>query len=136
MAGFDVGGPVNKTAFLTCVTLITLGVYTPMGAMGEAIPEAPLGMGFASIFFRRSLDPKLKTAGEGALIMGFIGISEGSIPFILSKPKQAVTSNVITSALAGAVVGWFGTAFIVAQGGPIVVLLGATGRANNIGYNN
>lgn len=48
MAGFDMGGPINKVAFLACTGLIGSKIYTPMGAMAVAIPVAPMGMGIAT----------------------------------------------------------------------------------------
>lgn len=69
--------------------------------------------------------------------MGFIGISEGSIPFLVAKPKQILIANVVGSAIAGAAAGALGCSSIVAQGGPLVALLGGMGHTNsiaNIGY--
>jgi PTS system fructose-specific IIC component len=45
MGGFDMGGPVNKIAFVTCSLLVTQEIYEPMGSLAAAIPVAPLGMG-------------------------------------------------------------------------------------------
>ncbi len=136
MAGFDVGGPINKTAFLTCVLIIQEGIYTPMGAMGVAIPVAPLGMGMASLIYSKRLSGNLNVAGKGALVLGFVGISEGSIPFILARPKEAVVSNVVSSALAGCAAGAYGISISAPQGGPIMALLGAVGRYGNVGFGN
>lgn len=49
MAGFDMGGPVNKVAFLTSTALVSTQVYEPMGMMAAAIPVAPIGMGITTL---------------------------------------------------------------------------------------
>lgn len=133
MTGFDMGGPVNKIAFLTCSALVSPAngsIYTPMGAMACAIPVAPLGMGFATLFFRKYFDEEMKSMGIPALFMGTIGISEGAIPFAINDPKRVIPCNVISSAVAGGIAGVLGIAGLVAQGGPIVAFLGAMGKGN------
>lgn len=139
MAGFDMGGPINKVAFLTCSTLITQNVYEPMGMMAAAIPCAPLGMGLCSMIFRQKFNEQEKSLGVSAFIMGLIGISEGAIPFAISDPKKAIPCNMIGSAVAGGVAGALGVTDAAAHGGPIVGVLGAVssssyGLAAGIGF--
>ncbi|WP_368486344.1 fructose-specific PTS transporter subunit EIIC [Spiroplasma sp. DGKH1] len=131
MAGFDMGGPINKVAFLACTGLIGSKVYTPMGAMACAIPVAPLGMGMATWIFRPLYNDEQKAMGSSAFFMGCIGISEGAIPFAINDPKRAIVCNVVSSAIAGAVAGLLGIADAAAHGGPIVALVGAIGRGND-----
>ncbi|AGM24651.1 PTS fructose transporter subunit IIC [Spiroplasma chrysopicola] len=130
MAGFDMGGPINKIAFLACTGLIGSKIYTPMGAMATAIPVAPLGMGIATWVFRPFYNEEQKTMGTTAFFMGCIGISEGAIPFAVNDPKRVVASNVVGSAIAGGLAGVTGIADLAGHGGPIVGLLGALGRGN------
>ena len=132
MTGFDVGGPINKIAFLSCVFLISEKVYTPMGAMGCAIPVPPLGMGMCALLFPRYFDRELRSFSGSALAMGFIGITEGSIPFLIAKPKQVFIANVLGSAVAGMLAGLVGAASTVAQGGIFVALIGGMGHTNNL----
>lgn len=127
MAGFDMGGPINKIAFVTCSALITENILEPMGMMAVAIPVAPLGMGLCTLMFRKYFDSEKKSMGVSAIIMGFIGISEGAIPFAISDPKRAIISNVVGSAIAGAIAGGIGLTGSVAHGGPIVGILGGIG---------
>ena len=124
------GGPVNKVAFLTASGLIASGIYTPMGAAACAIPVAPLGMGIATLLFRKKFDKEYQSLGITALLMGFIGISEGAIPFAVRDPKRAIPSNIVGSAVAGGLAGVFGISDVAAQGGPIMGFLGALGRGN------
>lgn len=138
MAGFDMGGPINKVAFLTCTALISSKVTEPMGMMAAAIPVAPLGMGLCTMIFRNKFSKEEKTMGISAFIMGFIGISEGAIPFAISDPKRAIACNVVGSAITGGIAGALGITCAAAHGGPIVGILGAVssnefGLAGGIG---
>ncbi|WP_342252306.1 fructose-specific PTS transporter subunit EIIC [Spiroplasma endosymbiont of Amphibalanus improvisus] len=130
MAGFDMGGPINKVAFLTCVGLISNHIYTPMGAMACAIPVAPLGMGMATWIFRPLFSQEQKVMGSTAFGMGCIGISEGAIPFAVNDPKRVIPSNIVGSAIAGGIAGVAGIADIAGHGGPIVCFLSAVGHGN------
>ncbi|QVK09077.1 PTS fructose transporter subunit IIABC [Mycoplasma mycoides] len=125
MAGFDMGGPVNKIAFVTCSALITEKIYEPMGAMAAAIPVAPLGMGLTTLLFKKFFNSTERQLGVAALIMGSIGISEGAIPFAIRDPRRAILCNVVGSAVAGGVAGSLKVQDFAAHGGPIVWVLGA-----------
>ncbi|WP_434341906.1 fructose-specific PTS transporter subunit EIIC [Mycoplasma putrefaciens] len=125
MAGFDMGGPINKIAFVTCSALITQQIYEPMGAMAAAIPVAPLGMGLATVIFKKFFNSAERQMGLAALIMGMIGISEGAIPFAIRDPKRAILCNVLGSAIAGGIAGALKVQDTAAHGGPIVGILGA-----------
>ncbi|MEP8023729.1 fructose-specific PTS transporter subunit EIIC, partial [Vibrio parahaemolyticus] len=80
MAGFDMGGPFNKVAFLFSVGMIASGQTQFMGAMACAIPVAPLGMALATALGRKfDLFEESETeAGKAAGAMGLVGISEGA----------------------------------------------------------
>lgn len=130
MAGFDMGGPINKVAFLACTGLIGSKIYTPMGAMAVAIPVAPMGMGIATWIFKPFYNEEQRTMGSTAFFMGCIGISEGAIPFAVNDPKRVIPSNIVGSAIAGALAGAVGNADLAGHGGPIVGFLSALGRGN------
>ncbi|ATZ18900.1 PTS system, fructose-specific IIABC component [Williamsoniiplasma somnilux] len=125
MAGFDMGGPINKIAFITSSALITQGIEQPMGAMAAGIPVAPLGMGLTTVLFKKFFSDAERGMGISAMIMGTIGISEGAIPFAIRDPKRAVICNVAGSAVAGGIAGAFLITDAAAHGGPIVAILGA-----------
>ncbi|TDV24492.1 PTS system fructose-specific IIC component [Mycoplasmopsis mustelae] len=127
MAGFDMGGPINKVAFLTSTALVSQNIFEPMGMVGAAIPVAPLGMGLATIIFRKKFNNNEKSLGASAILMGFIGISEGAIPFAVADPKRVIVANVIGSAVAGGLAGVLSVTNAAAHGGPIVAILGAVG---------
>ncbi len=73
MAGFDMGGPFNKVAFLFSVGMIASGQTQFMGAMACAIPVAPLGMGLATIIGRKLnlFEESELEAGKAASAMGW-----------------------------------------------------------------
>lgn len=133
MAGFDMGGPINKVAFLTTSALVTMKIYEPMGTIAAAIPVAPLGMGLSTLIFRKYFDQESKQAGIAAIIMGIIGISEGAIPFAIKDPKRAIISNVIGSSLAGGFAGLFAIKNYAQHGGPIMGFLGAVPYGKDTG---
>lgn len=128
MIGFDMGGPVNKTAFLFAGGLIATGNAEPMGMVAAAIAVPPLGMGLASLIRRSTFTSQEQEAGIAALFMGFFGITEGAIPFAAARPLQVIPANVAGAAVGGAVAGVLGATDNVMHGGPIVALLGAVGN--------
>lgn len=125
MAGFDMGGPINKIAFLTSSALVTLKIYEPMGSIAAGIPVAPLAMGLSTVIARKFFNKNEQGMGIAAMIMGCIGISEGAIPFALRDPKRAIVANVAGSGVAAAIAGGLGVQDYAAHGGPIVAVLGA-----------
>lgn len=102
MAGFDMGGPFNKVAFLFSVGMIASGQTQFMGAMACAIPVAPLGMALATALGRKfDLFEESETeAGKAAGAMGLVGISEGAIPFAAQDPMSVIPANVLGSMVA------------------------------------
>ena len=130
MAGFDMGGPFNKVAFLFSVGMIASGQTQFMGAMACAIPVAPLGMGLAT-FMGRKLDifeTAEIEAGKAAGAMGLVGISEGAIPFAAQDPMSVIPANILGSMAAAVMAFSFGITDSVAHGGPVVALLGAMNK--------
>ncbi|MGD3111746.1 fructose-specific PTS transporter subunit EIIC [Streptomyces sp. YGL11-2] len=127
MIAFDMGGPVNKTAFLFGAGLIATGNQSVMGMCAAAIPVMPLGQGLATLIRRRLYSEQERETGMAALFMGLFGISEGAIPFAAARPAQVIPANMLGGAVAGAVAGLAGATDAVPHGGPIVAVLGAVG---------
>ncbi|GGS06942.1 hypothetical protein GCM10010252_52380 [Streptomyces aureoverticillatus] len=127
MIAFDMGGPVNKTAFLFGAGLIATGNQTVMGMCAAAIPVMPLGQGLATLIRKRLYDEQERETGLAALFMGLFGISEGAIPFAAARPAQVIPANMLGGAVAGAVAGLASVKDAVPHGGPIVAVLGAIG---------
>ncbi|WP_033286659.1 fructose-specific PTS transporter subunit EIIC [Streptomyces sp. NRRL F-525] len=125
MIAFDMGGPVNKTAFLFGAGLIATGNQAVMGMCAAAIPVMPLGQGLATLIRQRLYTEQERETGLASLFMGCFGISEGAIPFAAARPAQVIPANMLGGAVAGAVAGLAGVKDAVPHGGPIVAVLGA-----------
>ncbi|MFI5667328.1 fructose-specific PTS transporter subunit EIIC [Streptomyces sp. NPDC051704] len=125
MIAFDMGGPVNKTAFLFGTGLIASGNHAVMGMCAAAIPVMPLGQGLATLLRRRLYSDQERETGMAALFMGVFGISEGAIPFAAARPAIVIPANMLGGAVAGAIAGVTGVGDHVPHGGPVVAALGA-----------
>lgn len=129
------GGPINKIAFFFGVGTIA---STPeiMGMVGTAGPVPPLGcaIGVAiGMSIGVEFDSEDKTNASSAGLMGFIGISEGAIPFAIKFPKVVIISNITGGAVAGMLGGIFHVTNVAAHTGPLVYILGAVGKVNDAG---
>lgn len=124
MIAFDMGGPVNKTAFLFGVSMITAGNPQIMGPIAAAIAIPPIGMGIATFINKKYYSNEELDAGKASFAMGLCGITEGAIPFASLDPLRVIPSLVVGS-VVGANIAMFGNvADRVPHGGPIVALMG------------
>lgn len=125
MIAFDMGGPVNKVAFMFGSAMIVEGNYEIMGPIAAAIAIPPIGMGLATFMFKDKFLPEQRETGKASITMGFFGITEGAIPFAAQDPLRVIPSIMIGS-MAGSVIAMVSNVGNrVAHGGPIVGLLGA-----------
>ncbi|MET8681234.1 fructose-specific PTS transporter subunit EIIC [Streptomyces sp. NPDC004647] len=124
MIAFDMGGPVNKTAFLFGAGLVSKNPEI-MGMCAAAIPVPPLGQGLATLIRRKFFNEQERETGLAALLMGFFGITEGAIPFAAARPARVIPANMLGGAVAGALAGLAAVKGNVPHGGPIVAVLGA-----------
>lgn len=128
MIGFDMGGPVNKVAFLFAGGLIATGNFAPQGMTSVAIAVPPIGMFIATLVARKLFDEEERQNGIAAVCMGFFGITEGAIPFAAAHPLAVIPANVIGSAVGAALAGVLGVTCQVMWGGLIVAVLGGVGQ--------
>ncbi|PYZ95932.1 PTS fructose transporter subunit IIBC [Alteribacter lacisalsi] len=125
MIAFDMGGPVNKVAFMFGAAMVAEGNVEIMGPIAVAICIPPLGMGLATLLARRKYEGPEKEAGKAALAMGTVGITEGAIPFAAKDPLRVIPAN-MAGAMTGAVVAMMaGVGNNVPHGGPVVAVFGA-----------
>lgn len=125
MISFDMGGPVNKVAFLFGSAMIGEGNYEIMGQIAVAICVPPIAMGLAAMINKRKFTPAEREAGKATFTMGLFGITEGAIPFAAQDPLRVIPSIMVGS-MTGSVIAMFGSVGdSVAHGGPIVAVLGA-----------
>ncbi|GMA49445.1 PTS fructose transporter subunit IIBC [Alicyclobacillus contaminans] len=105
MMAFDMGGPVNKVAYLFAVGL--LGSHTHeseviMAAVMGAGMVPPLAVSFATFINKRKFLPEEREAGKVALVLGACFITEGAIPFATNDPFRVIPSIMVGSAVTGA----------------------------------
>lgn len=121
MISFDMGGPVNKVAFLFGASMISQGVSTVMGPIAVAICVPPIGMGLATLMAPKKFETEEREAGKAALAMGCIGITEGAIPFAAADPLRVIPANMIGAGI-GAVIAAIGSVADHAPHGGLIVL--------------
>ncbi len=100
---FDLGGPINKAAGAIAIGLAADEIF-PLTARVLAIVIPPIGLGLATVIDRyvvgrRVFDADLRVAGNTSLLLGFIAISEGAIPFMLRNPIITIPLNIIGAIL-------------------------------------
>jgi PTS system fructose-specific IIC component len=121
MIAFDMGGPVNKTAFFFGAAMIQQGDYRIMGACAAAICTPPLGMGLATLLRKKLWSQEEQEAGIAGVAMGLIGITEGAIPFAASDPVRVIPCIVLGSMVASVVAMMGHVGDHAPHGGPIVL---------------
>ena len=121
MIAFDMGGPINKTAFFFGAAMIREGDYRIMGACAAAICTPPLGLGLATLIRRKLWNEEEREAGLAGLAMGMIGITEGAIPFAAADPFRVIPCIVVGSMVASTVAMLGGVGDHAPHGGPIVL---------------
>nr|WP_206166623.1 fructose-specific PTS transporter subunit EIIC [Mammaliicoccus sciuri] len=124
MIAFDMGGPVNKVAFLFGSALIAEGNYAVMGMVAVAVCTPPIGLGLATFINRRKFNKGEIEMGKASFTMGLFGITEGAIPFAAQDPLRIIPANMIGAMVAAAIAAIGGVGDRVAHGGPIVAVLG------------
>ena len=123
MIAFDMGGPVNKTAFFFGAAMIAEGNFRIMGACAAAICTPPLGMGLATLLRKHLWSEEEQEAGLAALAMGMIGITEGAIPFAAADPVRVIPCIMFGSMVASTIAMLFGVGDHAPHGGPIVIFV-------------
>ncbi|MDL5144221.1 PTS fructose transporter subunit IIABC [Bacillus atrophaeus] len=125
MISFDMGGPVNKVAFLFGSAMIGEGNYEIMGPIAVAICIPPIGLGIATFFGKRKFQESEREMGKASFTMGLFGITEGAIPFAAQDPLRVIP-GIMAGSMTGSVIAMIGNVGDrVAHGGPIVAVLGA-----------
>lgn len=124
MIAFDMGGPVNKVAFLFGSALIAEGNYAVMGMVAVAVCTPPIGLGLATFVQKHKFNDAEKEMGKASFTMGLFGITEGAIPFAAQDPLRIIPSNMVGAMVAAVIAAIGGVGDRVAHGGPIVAVLG------------
>lgn len=121
MMSVDMGGPVNKAAYVFGTASIAAGNYNIMAAVmiGGMVP--PIAIALATIFFKNKFTAEERKAGPINFIMGLSFITEGAIPFAASDPLHVLPACVVGSAVAGGLSMAFGCTLMAPHGGIFVV---------------
>lgn len=122
MMSVDMGGPVNKAAYVFGTASIAAGNYNIMAAVmiGGMVP--PIAIALATLFFKHKFTTEERKAGPTNFIMGMSFITEGAIPFAASDPLRVIPACVVGSAVAGAVSMAFDCTLMAPHGGIFVFL--------------
>ncbi|MGV4330915.1 PTS fructose transporter subunit IIABC [Streptococcus thermophilus] len=127
MMAVDMGGPVNKAAYVfgtgTLAATVTSGGSVVMAAVMAAGMVPPLAVFVATLLFKDKFTEEERNSGLTNIVMGLSFITEGAIPFGAADPARAIPSFIVGSALTGALVGVAGIKLMAPHGGIFVIAL-------------
>ncbi|QOL14375.1 PTS fructose transporter subunit IIBC [Dickeya dianthicola] len=119
----DMGGPVNKVAYVFGTTLLSSQVYAPMAAVMAAGMVPPLAMGLATFIAGKKFTDSEREGGKAAVVLGLCFISEGAIPYAARDPMRVLPSCILGGALTGALSMAVGAKLMAPHGGLFVLLI-------------
>ena len=123
MMALDMGGPVNKAAYLFSSGLIASDVLGPMAATMAAGMTPPLAICCATMLYRNRFTEEERQAGKAAGVLGLSFITEGAIPFAAKDPLRVIPALMIGSAVTGALSMVFGCGLRAPHGGIFVLFI-------------
>ncbi len=127
MMAVDLGGPINKAAYvfatLSLAESVTSGGSVVMAAVMAGGMVPPLAIFVATTLFKKKFDQSQVDAGLTNIVMGLSFVTEGAIPFAAADPLRAIPSFVIGSALTGGLVGALDIKSLAPHGGIFVIPL-------------
>lgn len=121
MCAFDMGGPVNKAAYVTGTVLLAEGNTTFMAGVSAACIAPPLITTVAVLLFKNRFDTDERNAGLVNFILGSTHITEGAIPFVAKDPLRAMPSMMLGSSIAAILTYLFGVQVPAPHGGFLVL---------------
>ncbi|MGM0212986.1 PTS fructose transporter subunit IIABC [Enterococcus sp. AZ109] len=127
MMAIDLGGPINKAAYVfgtaTLATTVATGGSIVMAAVMAGGMVPPLAIFVATRLFKNKFEKSQVDAGLTNIVMGLSFVTEGAIPFAAADPIRVIPSFVVGSAVAGGLVGAFSIKLLAPHGGIFVALL-------------
>ena len=127
MMAVDMGGPVNKAAYVfatgTLAESVASGGSIVMAAVMAAGMVPPLAVFVATVLFKDKFTQEERDSGLTNIVMGLSFITEGAIPFGAADPARAIPSFIVGSSLTGALVGLAGLKLMAPHGGIFVIAL-------------
>lgn len=130
MMSVDMGGPVNKAAYVFGTAQLAEGNFDVMAAVMAGGMVPPLAIALATTFFKKKFTVKERQSGLVNYIMGLSFISEGAIPFAAQDSLRVIPSCIAGSAVAGGLSMLLGCTLRAPHGG--IFVLPTIG--NPIGY--
>ena len=121
MMAVDMGGPVNKAAYVVGTGMLASGEYSIMAAVMAGGMVPPIAIALATTLFKSRFTEQQRKSGIVNYIMGLSFITEGAIPFAAADPLRVIPSCVIGSATAGALSMFFDCTLRAPHGGIFVV---------------
>lgn len=121
MMAFDMGGPVNKTAYAFAIAGLAGGAFGPMAAVMAAGMTPPLALALATLVRSKLFTNSERRAGQANWLLGASFITEGAIPFAASDPLRVIPALMVGSSLTGALSLIFGATLQAPHGGIFVI---------------
>lgn len=123
MMAFDMGGPINKVAYVFGVALVGDQVFGPMAAVmiGGMVP--PLGLALSNFIAPEKYSAQMYENAKAAIPLGLAFITEGAIPYAAADPIRVIPASMIGSATGAATALWLGVTMPAPHGGIFVVIL-------------
>lgn len=127
MMAVDMGGPINKAAYVFGVGTLEASLATGGSAAMAAVMAGgmvpPIAIAIATTLFKNKFTKEEKEAGLSNYVMGFSFITEGAIPYAAADPTRVIPANIIGSAIAGALTMLFNIKIPAPHGGILVMFL-------------
>ncbi len=123
MMAFDMGGPVNKVAYVFGVALVGDQIYGPMAAVMIAGMTPPLGLALSNFIAPQKYPAEMYENAKAAVPLGLSFITEGAIPYAAADPLRVIPSSMVGSATAGSTAMLLGVTMPAPHGGIFVFLL-------------
>jgi len=130
MMAIDMGGPINKAAYVFGVASLEAGQFEIMAAVMAGGMVPPLAIALATTFFKNRFTKEQRESGKVNYIMGLSFITEGAIPFAAADPLHVIPACIVGSATAGALSMLFNASLRAPHGGIFVVPV----VSNPLGY--
>ncbi|SJZ56453.1 PTS system, fructose-specific IIC component [Pilibacter termitis] len=127
MMAIDMGGPINKAAYVfgtgTLAATVATGGSEVMASVMAGGMVPPLAVFIATLLFKNKFSKEERNSGLTNIVMGLSFITEGAIPFAANDPLRAIPSFMVGSAISGGLVGLFGIKLMAPHGGIFVIAL-------------
>lgn len=121
MMSVDMGGPVNKAAYVFGTAQLAEGNFEMMAAVMAGGMVPPLAIALCTTFFGKKFTEKDRQSGLVNYIMGLSFISEGAIPFAAQDPLRVIPACIVGSAVAGGLSMYLGCTLRAPHGGLFVL---------------